>query len=172
MAEASASANEIVLESSPLAAAILRRLRERGPIRATPAALLGELSEIIGEHESHSPAWPRTAAGLSNALRRIAPALRRSGLSVDFGHDHAGRFIAIQQYAPIVAVVARDAPELFREEPPDIARVRSELRAALEAGRLDEIAPEIRTILDRLARGEGDESEVRRAAAILKEIHR
>jgi hypothetical protein len=87
-------ATETILEASPVAEAIMRRIKERGTISMPVSALLPELSILAGE-AAHSRNWPSTAVALASAVRRIAPALRAAGFTVENGRNHSGRYLHI-----------------------------------------------------------------------------
>ena len=58
-----------------------------GPLgsRGTAKQLLTELNEFMqGKPGAHGRGWPRTPRGMSSTLRRIAPALRKLGYTVEF----------------------------------------------------------------------------------------
>jgi hypothetical protein len=76
-----AEANEVALETSPVAGAVLQ-LAAGGPWQGTAADLLRQLVEIAGEQAARAPAWPKSPRGLGGALRRLAPNLRRAGVEV------------------------------------------------------------------------------------------
>jgi hypothetical protein len=48
-----------------------------------PAQLLQELNGIVPEDERRSKLWPQNARALGHSLRRLAPALRRSGINLE-----------------------------------------------------------------------------------------
>ncbi|MGD9938757.1 MAG: hypothetical protein AB7T74_03025 [Clostridia bacterium] len=85
---------ETVLEASPVAEVIMRRIRERGNISMPASALLPELTTLAGE-AAHTRSWPSTPVALASAVRRIAPALRSAGFSVESGRNHSGRYLHI-----------------------------------------------------------------------------
>jgi hypothetical protein len=65
------------LDGSPVAVALLAFL-ERSASRCYTGSLT-DLLQILGEFRQTSEAWPRSAKGLGDALRRLAPALRMRG---------------------------------------------------------------------------------------------
>jgi hypothetical protein len=73
------SAAAAVLEVSPLAATLLALDL---PWCGTHAELLDVLSRRVDEQTKRSPLWPRTARGLSGALKRLAPSLRAHELEI------------------------------------------------------------------------------------------
>jgi hypothetical protein len=88
-----ADANSIVLETSPVAACLRSFLSSDDCTRdsALRAAWDGTASELLEQLNSHrnfqthaSDSWPKSAAGLSNALRRMAPNLRAVGIVIEF----------------------------------------------------------------------------------------
>ena len=68
-----AEANETTLAASPLVAP----LRELDQFEGTATDLLAALIEKVGDGVARSKEWPKSASALSNALRRLAPSLRR-----------------------------------------------------------------------------------------------
>jgi hypothetical protein len=76
------SANEVVLEASPVAAAILQLVHGGSPWSGTATELLDALDCITGEQIRRMPDWPKTARALSMALQRLAPNLRATGVNV------------------------------------------------------------------------------------------
>jgi hypothetical protein len=64
------------IDASPVGSALLAFLEDN------PAGYAGPLSELLwklGPHRQIAEAWPRSAKGLGDALRRLAPALRIIG---------------------------------------------------------------------------------------------
>jgi len=77
-------ANAICLEADVVAGAV-QALAEHAPRwEGSAAELLEKLNEIAGEEATGDKHWPTVANWLTNRLRRIAPALRRSGVDVEF----------------------------------------------------------------------------------------
>ena len=74
--------------------------RQAGRWRGTPSELAAELRALVSDTVARSHAWPRTAAGLSARLRRLAPALRRvKGIECASGKAGAdgARFISLHR---------------------------------------------------------------------------
>jgi hypothetical protein len=64
------------IDASPVGAALAAYLAD------VPGGFIGTLSELLDRLERYRPlgeAWPRSAKGLGDALRRLAPALRLIG---------------------------------------------------------------------------------------------
>mgnify|MGYP007017459044 CR=1 FL=1 len=72
---------EIGLEASPRVGP-LRTLVSAGPWEGTASELLTRLTDIAGEAVRKTRGWPTKANSLSNSLKRLAPALRETGLIV------------------------------------------------------------------------------------------
>ena len=74
--------------------------------------LLGKLTPLVSAEEAKSKAWPKSPLALANALRRLAPNLRRIGIDIRMGKKSNGRnskrIIRINRQ-PSVACVAGDA---------------------------------------------------------------
>ncbi|WP_163550531.1 ATP-binding protein [Candidatus Frankia nodulisporulans] len=77
----------VVLAADPVADAIRRHLSRVGPWTGTAEALYGELAAP----DPRPRTWPKSARGLSGALRRLAPALRAQGVALDFARTTDSR---------------------------------------------------------------------------------
>ena len=78
---------ELALKSSPVAVAlraILATPSYAGRWEGQPEQLLFALEQITPEPTRRSPAWPKSAASLSRALRRAATFLRSVGVVINF----------------------------------------------------------------------------------------
>jgi hypothetical protein len=80
-------ANDVVLETPVVEA--LRKVAL--PWDGTATQLLGEINSVVDERERRSKSWPASGRALSNALRRLAPNLRRAGIKVQFSREGHGR---------------------------------------------------------------------------------
>jgi hypothetical protein len=98
-----ASAVELVLEANAVgnAARAFMASRQAG-WEGTASELLPLLTALIPENAAREREWPKRADTLSGKLRRVAPALRRTGIHVAFGRTGQTRTIRIE---------ARTAPE-------------------------------------------------------------
>ena len=87
------------LEDSPLAR-VLIECAELGGLREewklSPTEMLDELNRDVPGQVRMSAQWPKTVRAFSDDLRRIAPALRTRGISVEFGKTNASRLITIR----------------------------------------------------------------------------
>ena len=74
---------ESAAEASPVATAILKLMTEQNEDewQGTPGELLAALTGQINEREAKAPGWPQTPRKLSSELIRLAPVLRRLGIS-------------------------------------------------------------------------------------------
>ena len=74
---------ESAAEASPVATAILKLMTERNEDewQGTPGELLAALTGQINEREAKASGWPQTPRKLSSELIRLAPVLRRLGIS-------------------------------------------------------------------------------------------
>ncbi|MDO6459643.1 hypothetical protein Q4485_02950 [Granulosicoccaceae sp. 1_MG-2023] len=81
------------LEQSPAALALLEFVQSGRTHNGT----FGQLFESLERHRPVSdPAWPKTPRGLSDIVRRFAPALRALGVAVTFhGHTRRGNVVEI-----------------------------------------------------------------------------
>lgn len=90
---------EIGLEASPLVGP-LRALLVNGPWDGTASELLTKLTDIGGEAVRKMKDWPTKPNVLSNSLKRLAPALRETGLIITRKERTAtGRGIRLEQKA-------------------------------------------------------------------------
>jgi hypothetical protein len=74
---------EAALETDPVAVAIRSLLETQESWGGTATDLATELAVRAGE-AARSKTWPRSARGMSNALRRSAPGLRQAGIDIEF----------------------------------------------------------------------------------------
>jgi len=80
-----------VIEADPFADAVRTLIRTRGEWTGTAAALL----ELLAAPDPAPKSWPRSARAVSGHLRRVAPALRKSEIDVDFSRDKTSRAIRL-----------------------------------------------------------------------------
>jgi hypothetical protein len=69
------------LDSSSIAIAVISLMNEEKQFEGTYLELL----EKLCWHRSSSVGWPRSPKGLSNALKRLASALKLAGIEINFG---------------------------------------------------------------------------------------
>lgn len=74
-----AASNDAVIESSMIGQALIA-LVERGPFLGTATELLKAIE--VSRPSSVPHEWPRSAKGMSEALRRVAPNLRAAGVDI------------------------------------------------------------------------------------------
>jgi energy-coupling factor transporter ATP-binding protein EcfA2 len=80
------NANDVVLESSPLAALVMKLAAQEEGWKGTASELLDELISSRGSDHSHG-SLPKSANGLSASLKRLAPNLRTNGIGVYFNRE-------------------------------------------------------------------------------------
>jgi hypothetical protein len=75
------------LEASPVACAVRRLVEDHPKSSIAPAwdETMGKLLDYLGRYRDGADAWPKSARGLGEALRRQRPALSQIGISVDIG---------------------------------------------------------------------------------------
>jgi hypothetical protein len=76
--EAAAEATRAVLESSPVAQAVIALIGRGGAWQGTPGELLDRITPDPRPRD-----WPRTARALSGQLARLAPAFDANGIALD-----------------------------------------------------------------------------------------
>jgi hypothetical protein len=96
------AAHEAEIEDSPIGPPI-RTLTEKGEWTGTATELKERLEALVLKKVIESKRWPRRPKGMSGMLRRLAPALRAVGFTVDFGREGAEgtRTIAIIPPHPV-----------------------------------------------------------------------
>ena len=79
---------EAVIEADPFADAVRALIHDKRYWMGTASMLLAHLPAPDGAAKT----WPKTARGVSGHLRRVAPALRKHGIGIEFlrGQDHSG----------------------------------------------------------------------------------
>ncbi|PPK94222.1 hypothetical protein CLV92_108124 [Kineococcus xinjiangensis] len=92
-------ANRAVMEADPLATAV-RDLLDRQAVGWS-----GTSTELLATLNDHAPDprprnWPKNASVLGGSLRRLAPALRASGIEVTEQRTGAGRFLNLRRTPP------------------------------------------------------------------------
>ena len=96
---------ETILESDAVAVAV-RALALQGSWEGTAGELLKVLNAAVSEEARKARSWPETPRGLSGALRRAAPGLRKLGLMVELGRreNNKGRrrliFVGLSDKGP------------------------------------------------------------------------
>ena len=86
------------LESSPVAMAVQELINARMKFSGTIKQLKATLD---GSYHQRGEGWPRSPKGLSEALKRTAPALREIGIDIEFqGHQRDGSHISIKCFSP------------------------------------------------------------------------
>jgi energy-coupling factor transporter ATP-binding protein EcfA2 len=83
-----AASVDLVLEASPVGEAVQLFMADRTAWEGTASALLPLLTGAISEQAAREKSWPKRPDVLSGKLRRVAPALRRTGIHVTF--DRSG----------------------------------------------------------------------------------
>jgi hypothetical protein len=77
-----ANSNDLALESSPVAAAVLSFMKAEDDWQGTASELLKSLNDLTGDDVQRQQGWPKAANALSGALKRLAPNLRAAGVNV------------------------------------------------------------------------------------------
>ena len=77
---------EVVVESDPVAEAVVDLLAKGAPIEATA----GELLKVLTPDRTPK-GWPSNPRGMGERIKRAAPALRQMGIEVEHRRVHSGR---------------------------------------------------------------------------------
>jgi energy-coupling factor transporter ATP-binding protein EcfA2 len=94
-----AASVDLVLEASPVGEAVQFFMADRTAWGGTASALLPLLTNAIPDQAAREKSWPKRADVLSGKLRRVAPALRRTGIHVAFDRSGHTRTIHIETRA-------------------------------------------------------------------------
>ncbi|HEV2636289.1 MAG TPA: hypothetical protein VGX23_14140 [Actinocrinis sp.] len=86
-----AELTETVIETDPFAEAVRKHAQTNTTWTGTAAALL----ELLTPAENVPKTFPRTPRAVSGHLRRVAPALRKSGTEVEFQRENTSRTIRL-----------------------------------------------------------------------------
>ena len=92
------NATAVALEACPFATQVLELARKGW--QGAPTELLRALEGMVDDETRSRRSWPKTANVLSGKLKQLAPALRRTGVEVEFGRDETrnrNRTISIQR---------------------------------------------------------------------------
>lgn len=81
------SANELVLETSAVAAVLIAFIQEEQAWLDTATKLLEALNSRVNEKTQKQQEWPKNGSALSNKLRRLAPNLRAAGVAIEFNTE-------------------------------------------------------------------------------------
>ena len=71
------------VEAHPVGVAIRKLLEKQKEWEGEPAELLEAIAALVSEEQRRAKNWPQNARSLSACLRRLAPALRRSGIDYE-----------------------------------------------------------------------------------------
>lgn len=93
-----AQAVVIGLDSSPVGHAVRTLMSKRSEWEGSANELLRVLAEVAGDG-ARGRAWPQSAKGLTNALRRLAPPLRAIGITWESARTAESRTIRVCKVA-------------------------------------------------------------------------
>jgi hypothetical protein len=95
--------NDLAIESSPIAAAIINLINRVGSWKGTATGLLRKLESEVDELTRRQQNWPKSAKALGGAIRRIATNLRSRGIDCTKGRDkdkNGTRLIHLKKITP------------------------------------------------------------------------
>lgn len=121
-----ASANELVLESSPVVP-VLRQVMTEDKWEGTATDLLKALNEKASEATRELKSWPKAGRALSNTIRRLTSNLRTDGLDVQFGRKARVRQIVIRkvQKSSVISVIEANSASQPSSQEGDLASQNS-----------------------------------------------
>ena len=105
------SARELVIESSPVAAAVRSLMEGRREWKGAATELLKDLTDITDEPTRRRKSWPQSPSSLGNALRRVQPNLRAIGILVTFERSERCRTINISGIPSVPSVLSEPASD-------------------------------------------------------------
>ncbi len=112
------AATGAALDEDPVATAVRELVAQRGEWSGTSTELLSVLGGKVDEATRRSRSWPAGANVLSNAMKRLAPALREVG--IEYGERTEGR--------------AKKRIKTLRGRPKDTVRTARTVRAGTAVG--------------------------------------
>lgn len=92
-----ASANDLALESSPVARPLLDIVEDGGGWSGTASELLQALETKVSEQVKRQNGWPKNARSLSGQLKRLAPNLRAAGWRIENERQASRRLWIIER---------------------------------------------------------------------------
>jgi hypothetical protein len=106
-----AASVDLVLEASPVGEAVQLFMAYRTAWEGTASALLPLLTGVVTEQAAREKSWPKRADVLSGKLRRVAPALRRTGIHVTFDRSgHTRTSAAPEQQGKTASQASQASP--------------------------------------------------------------
>jgi hypothetical protein len=109
------AAATVALEASMVAVELRRFMEGREQWEGIATDLLRGLNDLVDEDVRALKEWPKTGRGLSGKLRRLAPALRRSGIRLEFERSSdtsRTRMVTVTRtHVPSTTEYASDRPD-------------------------------------------------------------
>lgn len=129
-----AETNQIALESSQVALALLALLDRQGVTfwEGTASQLLDELTPLVAESVQRSKFWPRTGQGMGRALDRIAANLGAAGVSVSRLPRGRERVIRIEKRGKQRSEMSETSPEAQKDDIYDVSDISAPLLSVHE----------------------------------------
>lgn len=91
------TANALAVDASPIGPLVVRFAQERQSWEGSASDLLDTLRSMVTDDAKRARGFPRQPNHLSNALRRIQPALASAGVFVGFDRGRSGSIIRIDR---------------------------------------------------------------------------
>ena len=149
------AANDVALEASPVAGAIMRWMENRTEWHGVSGELLKALAPPqLGLSQAPQRNMPKNARDLTTALKRCTPCLRQKGIDVVFGgHGRGGVSITIMhraEAAPVAPAAKADG---------EVEQEKTEETEAAEGSAT--VEPVVWGVVDSVASVDGAEPEVK-----------
>jgi hypothetical protein len=106
-----AAANDLALEVSPVAAALISFIKNAGRWTGVASELLKELNARMDEDMRRQKRWPKSAQGMGGELKRLAPNLRAAGVNVTYGTGRARRKVTLEKNSIPLSQTSRLSPD-------------------------------------------------------------
>ncbi|MGB5096460.1 MAG: toprim domain-containing protein, partial [Porticoccaceae bacterium] len=114
---------ELAVEASPVASTLVTFMATRDNWTGSSVELLDRLADT-SPGAAGSQFWPRSAKGLLGALRRVAPALRAAGITVDHSRTEHARTVTVCkgrfEASDVSDVSARQQYQRLESEPQSV----------------------------------------------------
>jgi hypothetical protein len=88
--------NDLPVESSMIGPPLMAFVQDGGCQDQTWTELLAELRKRVPDPTARLKEWPKSARALSGEVRRLAPNLRRMGISVKWGRSGGRRWVSLE----------------------------------------------------------------------------
>ena len=89
-----------VLDADLVATTLLKWIKPRKHFDGTPTGLWRSLDAQLDDQQRRRKEWPKSAAALTNRLTRVAPALRKAGVTIEDDRTDRQRIVRLAYERP------------------------------------------------------------------------